>query len=279
MRGPRSAYLDAAGFEMHVTEWGDPASPAVVMWHGLARTGRDFDEAASALAETYFVLCPDTLGRGLSAWARNGATDYTFATYGAMADAMLAHYGIDTARWVGTSMGGLLGITLGAGGLRGRISHLVINDVGPDIPADGARRIRDYIGSPPVFDTVGEYEAWLRRTYAPFGDNSDAYWRRMADTSMRRTDTGRVTVHYDPAIVALLGENRADLDVWAAWDTLEPRTLLLRGEHSDVLPPHVAEAMRSRGPQPALVTIAGCGHAPTLADAHQIALLTAFLAS
>ncbi|MBE0580078.1 alpha/beta hydrolase [Devosia sp.] len=278
MSQPRSTYLDAAGFEMHVTEWGDRGNPALVMWHGLARTGRDFDEAAAALSDRYFILCPDTLGRGLSAWAPRGAADYTFATYGDMATAMLDHYGIGRCGWIGTSMGGLLGITLAAGSLRDSISHLIINDVGPDIPADSARRIADYVGSPPVFDTVSEYEAWLRRTYAPFGTNSDRFWRRMTDTSVRRTGSGRLTVHYDPAIVSQMGENKADLDVWTAYDAVSAKTLLIRGEHSDVLPPTIASAMRMRGPCPPLVTVPDCGHAPTLADEWQIGLLRDFLA-
>ncbi|MEQ8599981.1 MAG: alpha/beta hydrolase [Devosia sp.] len=275
---PRSTYIDAAGFEMHVTEWGDRANPVLVMWHGLARTGRDFDEAARALSADYLVLCPDTLGRGLSAWARRGAADYTFATYGAMTNAMLKHYEVDQLGWVGTSMGGLLGITLAAGPLRERISHLVINDVGPDIPYDSARRIADYVGNPPVFDSIADYEMWLRRTYAPFGENSESFWRRMVDTSMRRTDKGQVTVHYDPAIVSTMGENKADLDVWDAYDAVTARTLLIRGEHSDVLPPTVASAMRMRGPCPQLITIPDCGHAPTLASSAQIEVLRAFLA-
>lgn len=279
MTAPQSTFLDAAGFEMHVTAWGNPRNPALVMWHGLARTGRDFDEAASALSSDYFVLCPDTLGRGLSAWARRGAADYTFATYGDMAHAMLDHFGIDQFAWVGTSMGGLLGITLAAGPLRERISHLVINDVGPDIPVDSARRIADYVGNPPTFETVADYEAWLRKTYAPFGSNSEAFWRRMTDTSLRRTDAGMVTVHYDPAIVSLMGENKADLDVWDAYDAVTAQTLLIRGEHSDVLPPTVASAMRMRGPCPRLVTVPDCGHAPTLADSAQIDLLRTFLTS
>ena len=277
MSQPHSIYLDAAGFEMHVTQWGEKGNPALVMWHGLARTGRDFDELAAALSDRYFILCPDTLGRGLSAWAPNGAADYTFATYGDMAIAMLDHFGISRFSWIGTSMGGLLGITLAAGALRDRIARLVINDVGPDIPADSARRIADYVGNPPVFDTMSQYEAWLRRTYAPFGTNSDLFWRRMSDTSARRTDKGKITVHYDPAIVSLMGENKADLDVWKAYDAVRAPTLLIRGEHSDVLPPTIASAMRMRGPCPNLVTVPGCGHAPTLADQAQIGLVREFL--
>ncbi len=278
MSAHRSTYIDAAGYEMHVTEWGASAKPALVMWHGLARTGRDFDEAASAISDDYFVLCPDTLGRGLSAWSRQGASGYTFDVYGQMTLAMLEHYGIETLRWVGTSMGGLLGITLAAGPLKQRISHLVINDVGPDIPVDGAKRIADYVGNPPTFDTVTEYQAWLKTVYAAFGDNTDAFWRRMTETSLRRTGNGRITVHYDPDIVALMGENSADLDVWDAYDAVTAPTLLLRGEKSDVLPQAVADQMLERGPRPRLETISGCGHAPTLASPEQIALIRTFLA-
>ena len=278
MTAPRSTYIQAQGFEVHVTEWGDPKNPPLVMWHGLARTGRDFDEAAAALSDSYFVLCPDTLGRGLSSWARDYRKDYSYATFGRTAESILAHYGIDRLRWVGTSMGGLIGVTLAAGTLKGRITHLVINDIGPDIPTVGAERITAYVGTPPVYDTVEELEAWLRTNYAPFGDNTPAFWRRMADTSSRRTDDGRVTVHYDPNIVSQFTHHKADLDVWDAYDAVEAKTLLMRGEASDVLAASVAEEMTRRGPRPALHVIPGCGHAPTLADDAQIGLLRSFLA-
>ncbi|MCG6114095.1 MAG: alpha/beta hydrolase [Mesorhizobium sp.] len=279
MTGPRSSYIPVAGFEMHVTEWGERGKPALVMWHGLARTGRDFDEAAEALSDTYFVICPDTLGRGLSSWAKDPATDYSYRVFGQTALAMLEAYGIDETRWVGTSMGGLIGVTLAASALKDRITHLVINDIGPDIPQTGVGRISAYVGKPPVCDTVTELEAWLRDSYAPFGRNTDEFWRRMADTSSRRTDTGRVTVHYDPAIITQFSHHKGDLDVWDAYDQLTARTLLLRGESSDVLPADVAEEMTRRGPRPRLVTMPGCGHAPTLASRPEIGLLRDFLAS
>ena len=275
---PRSTYIPAAGFEVHVTEWGDPSNEALVMWHGLARTGRDFDEAAAALSDTYFVICPDTLGRGLSSWARDYRTDYSYRVFGETALGVLDHYRIDRMRWVGTSMGGLIGVTLAANALKERITHLVINDVGPDIPEAGTGRIASYVGNPPVYDTVGELEQWLRRNYAPFGANTDAFWRRMADTSSRRTDDGRVTVHYDPAIVSQFTHHKADLDVWDSYDAIEAKTLLIRGESSDVLPTAIAEEMVRRGPRPRLEEMRGCGHAPTLASDFEIALLRDFLA-
>jgi pimeloyl-ACP methyl ester carboxylesterase len=271
--------VQAAGFEIHVTEWGSRDRPALVMWHGLARTGRDFDEAAAALSDTYFVICPDTLGRGLSSWAKDAATDYSYRVFGDTALDVFDHYGIDKMRWVGTSMGGLIGVTLAAGRLRDRISHLVINDIGPDIPEAGTGRIAAYVGDPPVYDTVAELEAWLRRNYAPFGPNSDAFWRRMADSSARRTDDGRITVHYDPQIVTQFTHHRADLDVWEEYDAIAAKTLLLRGALSDVLPADVAAQMVERGPKPRLVEYQGIGHAPTLTTDAEIDLIREFLAS
>ncbi len=275
---PRSTYVPAAGFEIHVTEWGEPGRPALVMWHGLARTGRDFDEAAAALADSYFVICPDTPGRGLSSWAKDPAKDYTYARFGDAAIGLLDHYGIDRMRWVGTSMGGLIGVTLAGGRLKDRISHLVINDIGPDIPTKGLDRIARYVGTPPVYDTIAELEAWLRKNYAPFGPNSDAFWRRMADTSARRTDDGRVTVHYDPQLVQLLTHHEADRNLWPAYDAITAKTLLIRGEHSDVLSAAVATEMTERGPKPELIEYQGIGHAPTLTTDAEIKVLREFLA-
>lgn len=277
MTSPRSTYVSTAGREMHVTEWGERGRPALVMWHGLARTGRDFDEAASALSKDYFVICPDTLGRGLSSWSRPGGVDYSYKVFGETAVAILDHYGIGETRWVGTSMGGLLGVTLAADRLKERITHIVINDIGPDIPDAGSGRIVSYVGNPPVYDTVAELEAWLRANYAPFGANTDAFWRRMADTSVRRTDDGRVTVHYDPLIVTQFTLHKGDLDVWDSYDAVRARALLLRGEASDVLAPAVADEMTRRGPKPRLVTLPDCGHAPTLTSDREIALLRDFL--
>jgi pimeloyl-ACP methyl ester carboxylesterase len=272
-----STYVPCNRAELHVTHWGDRANPAVILWHGLARTGRDFDELAIALSKRYFVICPDTLGRGLSSWARDPAKDYSYAAYGSHALAILDHFQIGELRWVGTSMGGLIGVTLAAGVLKDRITHLVVNDIGPSLPDDAARRIAGYVGSPPVLPTMMELEVWLRKNYAPFGENSKAFWRRMTDTSARRTDAGSVTVHYDPQIVTQFTLHRADLDCWHHWDNVSANTLLLRGKHSDVLPLAVAQEMLRRGPKPQFIEFDRCGHAPTLASAVQQQAVTRFL--
>ncbi len=271
MTSRQSRYVPAAGYEIHVTEWGTPGRPPVVMWHGLVRTGRDFDEAAAALSDEYFVLCPDTIGRGLSSWAR--PEDYNFAVYHAVVLGLLEHYRIDTVRWVGTSMGGLIGVTLAGGSLKERISHLVMNDIGPDVAEAGAHRIADYLSRPPRFDTVIEFEAFYRRVYAPFGDNTDAFWRRLVETSVRRTDDGRLTVHYDPGIAALFGA----YDLWSEYASVAAKTLLLRGAQSDVLSRETALRMQAAGPQPRLIELEGVGHAPTLTTAREIGFLRAFL--
>ena len=275
---PTSVYVQAGDHEIHLTEWGDPAKPALIMWHGLARTGRDFDDLAQALCGDYFVICPDTLGRGMSAWAGDPATDYSFEVFGDHALAIIEHYKIDKLRWVGTSMGGLLGMVLAGGRLKGRITHFVVNDVGPTLPQDAVDRIVTYAGNPPIFDTVMEMEKWLRAAYAPFGDNPDSFWRKMTETSIRRTDAGKVTVHYDPKIVTHLTAQPDDFDLWAYWDAIDADTLLLRGETSDVLLPENAEEMRARGPRPRMETFEGVGHAPTLGTEREFRLIADFLA-
>ncbi|MEC9343496.1 MAG: alpha/beta fold hydrolase, partial [Pseudomonadota bacterium] len=228
--------------------------------------------------DTSFVLCPDTLGRGLSAWAGDPSKDYAFAVFVEHALAILEHFSIGKLRWVGTSMGGLLGIVLAAGPLRDRITHFVINDVGPVLPKDAVDRIVTYAGNPPTFDTVTEMETWLRSVYAPFGGNSDDFWRRLVETSIRRTDSGRITVHYDPKIVMQLVEQPGDFELWQKWDDITASTLLLRGATSDVLLPALAEEMKSRGPRPRCETFPDVGHAPTLTTDREIGLVRNFLA-
>ncbi len=277
MRSRRSTYIASGQHELHVSEWGNPENPPLVMWHGLARTGRDFDEAAADLSSDYFVLCPDTLGRGLSSWARDVSVDYSYAAYGSHALAILGHYGLGAVKWIGTSMGGMLGVTLAANLLKGRITHLVVNDVGPWIPTEATSRIGSYVGSPPSFHTITELEQWLRKNYEPFGKNSDAFWRRMADTSARRSDDGKITTHYDPQIVTQFSVHKSDLDCWPYWDVVQAETLLLRGEYSDVLPGSVAAEMTQRGPKPRLVECPDCGHAPTLTTTTELSILREFL--
>jgi pimeloyl-ACP methyl ester carboxylesterase len=276
--GRRSLYLDIYGHEIHVTEWGDTSAPALVMWHGLARTGRDFDTAARHFSSRYRVICPDTLGRGLSGWSTMPDRDYTLDTYADYAIAMLEQLGVDRCKWVGTSMGGLLGMVLAAGPMKRRIERLVINDIGPRPNPVAMTRIRAYVTARPSFANMRELETFLRQIYMPFGALSDPEWRTMTDTSARRRDDGSITVHYDPEIMRVFADQPDGLNYWAAWDGVGCPTLVLRGVNSDVLLPEVAEEMTRRGPGAQLVTVPGCGHAPYLNVPNQIKLVEQFLA-
>ncbi|MNQ19472.1 3-oxoadipate enol-lactonase 2 [compost metagenome] len=275
---PASRYLRCAGRELHYTEWGDADAPTIIMWHGLARTGRDFDDLAQALADDYRIICPDTIGRGLSQWSPDPLAEYRLDFYAALARALLDGLALERVRWVGTSMGGAIGMHAAANTLQGRISHLVVNDIGPELPRPAIERIVAYAGNPPAFDTVTELEDWLRAAYKPYGWQSDEQWRRMAETSVRRLPDGRVTTHYDPAIVGQFSHHPCDYDRWSGYDSLRMPLLLLRGADSDLLLPEVAQAMTERGPRAQRIDFPDCGHAPALNVPPQIEAIRQFLA-
>jgi len=272
-----SHYLVCEGREIHYTLWGAEHASTVIAWHGLARTGRDMDEIAAHLSSRYRVICPDTIGRGLSQWSPAPEQEYCLAFYARMAVSLIDQLGIREASWLGTSMGGAIGIRLAAGALKGRIRRLILNDIGPKLGEAAVERIRSYAGNPAQFDRMGELEQYFRTVYKPYGWLSDEQWRRLAETSVRRTAEGRLTPHYDPRMVLQFTHHPADYDQWEAWDSIDVPTLCLRGESSDLLLPEVAEEMRARGPRAVVVTIPGCGHAPALNVPEQFALVERFL--
>lgn len=261
----RSRFVRVTGHEMHVREWGDARNPALVMWHGLARTGRDFDELARALSDTWFVLCPDTIGRGLSSWARDPALEYLPGYYGDMALGMLDAYGIATCDWLGTSLGGLIGMKLASGAQAARLSSLIINDIAPVLPQAALDRIFEYATQLPVFDTISETETWLRGVYAPFGPADDPYWARMAVSSVRRRGDGKLTLHYDPHMVDMLKAPSEALGSWEEYKRITTPCHVLRGAHSDLLTQALADQMSTCGPCPSVTLFKEAGHAPSLA--------------
>ncbi len=268
-----------AGRELHLSEWGTASAEVVLCWHGLARTGRDFDALAQALSTRYRVICPDLLGRGQSQWAVEPGREYCFDFYQRLVLELCDQLAMASFRWIGTSMGGMLGLILAADPLCDRISHLVLNDVGPVVPPPAAQRIAAYVGNPPLFATFSELEQWLRTVYAPFGPQTDATWRHLAETSWRRTDAGQLTVHYDPRLVGHLTEHPSDWDQWLRYDRIRCPTLLLRGKHSDVLTAETATRMTQRGPRCRLLEIDDCGHAPMLNTAMEQQCIVEFLAA
>jgi pimeloyl-ACP methyl ester carboxylesterase len=187
--------------------------------------------------------------------------------------------------WVGTSMGGAVG-TLCAGGLaepglRHRILSLVLNDNAPELAPAAIERIRAYAGQPPAFDTVTALEAFLRQVYKPFGWLSDAQWRRLTETSVRRLPDGRVTPHYDPAMVRQFVVHPDDYLLWEHYDAIDIPVLLLRGTDSDLVLPQTVARMRRRGPGPrgklSIIEVPGCGHAPALNVAQQLEWVSDFI--
>ena len=256
-------YLLAGAYRrMAHAAWGDPAAPVVLCVHGLTRTGRDFDPLARALAETHHVVCPDLPGRGGSDWLPDPAL-YAPASYVQALSHLLAALGRPVA-WVGTSLGGICGMMVAA--TPGHpVARLVLNDIGPHIPAAALRRIRDYIGNAPTFDGLPALERHLRAVHAPFGRLTDAQWAHLAATSARRLPDGRWTLHYDPAIATpILAAEPADADLSPFWSAVRVPVLAIRGESSDLLLPETLARMARDGA--ATLTVPDAGHAPALMD-------------
>jgi pimeloyl-ACP methyl ester carboxylesterase len=281
MIAPRSHQfksLSAHGFHRVVyREWGESDNPRVVTCvHGLTRNGRDFDVLAQRLAGRFRVLCPDMPGRGDSEWLSD-PNDYSFATYLPTLTVLLAHARADRVAWVGTSMGGLLGMVMAAQP-ETPVTRLVVNDVGPVIEGAALARIAAYVGLDPVFDSFASLEAHIREVSAPFGALTDAQWNTLARTTARESPDGRWRLKYDPRIaVPFRAAATQNSDLWAIWDAIPCPTLLLRGAQSDLLSSATAAEMRSRGPKPEFVEVPGVGHAPMLLSEEQIAPVEAFL--
>jgi pimeloyl-ACP methyl ester carboxylesterase len=263
---------------MAYTEWGERENPNVLVCvHGLTRNGRDFDDLARALAADYRVICPDVVGRGRSDWLRDPA-HYVFPQYVADMMVLLARLDVDTVHWLGTSMGGLIGMWI-ASQKDSPIARLVLNDVGPLIPVASLQLVGEYVGRAPKFDTYEDAEKYVRLVSQPFGRLSDAQWRHLTEYSLQRADDGRLEMRYDPAI----GEpfrhqlSAGDVDLWPIYDAIRCPTLVVRGADSEVLTRATLNEMASRGPRPQTAEIAGVGHPPMFLDETQIGVVRDFL--
>jgi pimeloyl-ACP methyl ester carboxylesterase len=273
-------YLLAGAFHrLAFEEWGDAGAPPVVCVHGLTRNGRDFDALAQALAGSYRVICPDLPGRGHSAWLDDPML-YQAQHYVTALAHLLAWVGRDVA-WIGTSLGGICGMVIAAAD-GSPINRLVLNDVGPFIPAEALTRIRDYMvasGDSPAMSRFADIEAierHLRLVHAPFGPLSDEQWARLAGNSARELPDGRFTMHYDPRIAEpLRGHDPVDVDIWALWDRIRVPRMVIRGETSDILLPETFARMEASGAQAYEVPVTG--HAPALLDPLQIEAIRSFL--
>jgi pimeloyl-ACP methyl ester carboxylesterase len=265
-------------------EWGAAdAGRVAVCAHGLTRNGRDFDWLAAALASRgWRVLCPDMPGRGASAWLPEPG-DYGYALYNAAGAALIARAGVERVAWIGTSMGGIIGMMLAAQ-RNTPVAKLVLNDGGALIPKASLERIATYVGSEPQFADATALEVYLRRVHAPFGPLTDAQWRHLATFGARPAEQGGLRLHYDPAIALPFKQQQElqDVNLWPVWEQVACPTLIIRGQSSDLLLAETAAEMTTRGSAAragavSLAEIAGCGHAPALMDDAQIALVAEFL--
>jgi pimeloyl-ACP methyl ester carboxylesterase len=263
---------------MAYREWGDPRNREVLVCvHGLTRSSRDFDELARTLCGQFRVVCPDVAGRGDSDRLADPKL-YTWAQYVADMVTLIARLDVETVNWLGTSMGGFVGMVLAA--QHGTpVRKLILNDAGPVIARSALERIGSYVGAAPVFATLEDADKHVRTISAPFGEHSDAQWRTLAESWVRKNEDGTWRPHYDLRIAeayrATLPEK--DLALWSVYDAVRCPTLLIRGEHSDVVSRETAEAMTRRGPKAKVVEFKGIGHAPTLLHADQIAVVRDFL--
>lgn len=296
--------LGDSGFHrIAYTEWGHPANPHVVVCvHGLARNSRDFDYLAAALTPECRVVCMDVAGRGDSEWLES-KSEYTFSTYQSDAAAMLARASAPAGRnwlqgliggprvtkldWVGTSMGGLVGMFLAA--RHGSpIRRLVLNDVGAMIPWSALFRMKGYITRGKRFASLDEVEAYLREVCAPFGPLTDEHWRHLARHGARRNGENFLELRYDPKIgEGLHGHIDPEfpigpdvlrgIDLWSVWSRIECPVLVLRGAESEVLLKKTLDEMRARKPDVEIVEFDGVGHAPALMSEDQIRVVKDFL--
>lgn len=293
MADPKLNYVPCAdangGHRMAYWQWGAAdAAHTIVCAHGLSRQGRDFDVLAQALlarsTQPLRVVCPDVAGRGQSDWLKD-PQGYQLPNYAADMLALLAHLKPATLDWLGTSMGGLIGMAVcaHAQAVGATVRRLVLNDVGPTIQWEALARIGTYLGKAQTFDTLQQAADAMWAISQSFGPHTPAQWLALSRHMVKATPDGRVALHYDPAIAvpfaAVTQEIAAqgEAQLWQLYDSLTAQTLLLRGANSDLLSPATAQAMTQRGPKARLVEFAGVGHAPTLIAPDQVDAVASFL--
>jgi len=262
-------------------EWGQADNPRVLVCvHGLSRQGRDFDVLARRLSDRYRIICPDVVGRGESDWLGD-PRNYQLPQYVSDMVTLLARLGVSQVDWLGTSMGGLIGLALAAMP-SSPVAKLILNDVGPKIEYEALLRIAGYLGRAPQFETCQQGADYLRSISEGFGPHSDDQWLSLS-MHMFKADGDRCRLHYDPRIGQGLAGLTPELakageaQLWAAYDAVRCPTLLLHGTDSDLLTTATAQAMTLRGPRARVVEFAGVGHAPTLVTDDQIDVVERFL--
>lgn len=281
---PRQRHVQCASprglHRISYLEWGDPGNDRVLMCvHGLTRCARDFDTLAAAMQDRYRVVCPDVAGRGGSDWLADPML-YQLPQYLSDMVTLIARLDVESVHWVGTSMGGLIGMALAAQA-NTPVRRFVINDAGPVVTKVSLERIATYVGGAPAFPSIEAAEQYVRAVSASFGPHSDAEWRFLTEVVVRRNDDGSWRMHYDPKLAepfrAQMPEK--DLELWPLWDAVRCPTLALCGAQSDLLTRETCAQMARRGPKAKVVELPGVGHAPTLMHADQVGIVREFLLS
>lgn len=271
--------ISPEGFhKLSYTEWGAHHPQTVLCVHGLTRNGRDFDWLAQDLSQTHRVVCPDMVGRGESDHL-SLPMSYTIPQYMADCTALIARLHTPQVDWVGTSMGGLIG--MGMASLPNTpIRRLIINDVGPFISAKTFERIFKYSQLRPSFPNFDAAIDYFRSTYAAFlSKEVTGYWEQLAKHSLRQEPDGVWTLRVDSKVaLGLSGGVARDIDLWAFWEKIQCPILVLRGKNSDILPEDVLHEMKQRKPSITCIEFDHVGHAPSLAEAGQIACIRQWLA-
>ena len=272
--------ISKRGFHrLSYVEWGDPASERVaVCVHGLSRQGRDFDVLAAALARAgWRVICPDLAGRGRSDWLKD-AEEYTLPQYAMDLTAVIARLGVAKVDWIGTSLGGLIGIVL-AGQERSPIQRLILNDIGPYLPWQALQRLGNAVRSAPRgFRDFATALAYHREALAPFGKLTEVQWQQLTLHSIAREADGTWRKLSDPEITASFRSGLFwNLSLWSYWDAIACPTLVMRGARSDTLLPSTTSEMTRRGPAAEVAEFLDCGHAPALMDRAQVGTVLGWL--
>ncbi len=263
--------------QLAYTDWGEIDNPNVLICsHGLTRNKHDFDALAKKLSSKRRVICFDLPGRGESDWLTNKMA-YDYHQYTVDALMIIARSGAKKVDWLGTSMGGLLGMAL-ASLKQSPIQKLILNDVGPFIPKAALMRIADYVGKQPSFDTEAELEAYIRAVYAGFGELTDKQWKHILRYGQRTLDNGQLTLNYDPDISQVFtNKPLADINLWPVWNNIQQQTLVIHGENSDLLETATAKEMTESNVHSELLEIANTAHSPALMNTKDIHLIEAWL--
>jgi pimeloyl-ACP methyl ester carboxylesterase len=276
--------IDGVLKHMAVHEWGDTKNPRVVICvHGLSRNGRDFDVLADALSAEFRVLCPDIPGRGESDWLASAA-HYAVPVYVQFINAMLTEFGIKTYDWVGTSMGGLIGMVMAATP-GSAMRRFVVNDIGPALERVALERIAAYVGMSPLFPSYMTLFTAVSPLNAPFGPLTEEQQHHMVRTGCQERSDGQWEFKSDPKIgdAFRAGLAQPDADLWPLWHAVTQPTLILRGVHSDLLSAatlaKMLEAHPKTQPETRAITLADTGHAPMIMDAPTVASVHQFFSA